>query len=71
MSLFELWNKPQNPSDVTFFQVVLIAALFSVCCRNFDLNEDDDMEDDEYDPIEVEETEDWPPPSGIFYIEVT
>jgi hypothetical protein len=49
------------------FQVVLIAALFAICCRNFDLNEDDDMEDDEYDPISVDDTEDWPPASGNMF----
>ena len=39
--------------------------MFSLFCRNFDLNEDDDMEDDEYDPLVVEEAADqWPPASG-------
>jgi hypothetical protein len=53
---------------------VLVAAMFSLFCRNFDLNEDDDMEDDEYDPLVVEEAADqWPPASGIvlvFYLTV-
>jgi hypothetical protein len=44
--------------------VVLIAVLFSLCCRNFDLNEDEDMEDDEFDPMTVEDADSWPPNAG-------
>ena len=53
--------REQKPS-----QVVGIAVLFSLCCRNFDLNEDDDLEDDEYDPTVVDDEDFWPPAAGPY-----
>jgi hypothetical protein len=38
---------------------MLIAALISLCCRSIDLNEDDDLEDDEYDPTVVDDSGEW------------
>ena len=44
---------------------MLIAVLISLCCRSIDLNEDDDLEDDEYDPTVVDDSDEWPA-SGDF-----
>jgi len=45
---------------------MLIAVLISLCCRSIDLNEDDDLEDDEYDPTVVDESNEWPASSNFF-----
>jgi len=40
-------------------KILAIACLFSLLCRKLDLNEDEDLEDDEYDSLLVEHLEDW------------